>query len=657
MPTSFIKSFGEAPIACGKIGVMLLLLVVSWLRLPEELCAQDAGTLRTQSKKYEWRLIKPAGFDREIPVLIVDFEADGYRTYEFWENVAQEVQKRISSDHPGEKPRISFYGHGGLVSPEKAVEDDQWFVAAMGIGANMQVMVFPKFQFPETLWEGLNNLYDTAHAAVDLLTAISAFNTHGMTPSVAAFSNSVETLVKAGQLLQEGKLWDGYRDLSISEEVKKEVFFKHIVTFGALFPNFKISEKLLQRVQGKCVHVVPEEASKQVRGNFPVEGVENFPIQNAPKHGDWPKYDDSPEGRKSRQTLLETLAPLMAGTTPTKRDRDQNYDGWLDRVQEMRQQLENWVNALANDNTSPPDPKYWGTKLYLYVTDEILRLVQEDSHHPVDRRRFKHPEIVLHEVVLFMSLYLSNLETWQNGAREQVTIHWQAAFEEMERLGKKDPANALIAWIKAHIQGDLHRVLSEAYQFNKAKNPTLAFFDLLSDYEAVIPAFYRGIKSLHKDLALYPELRATLTLVELFFSGSLKEGLLGERGFALLKAVEEADEMGLLTPKDRRQLEMIRKARRERNDPKPYPPFFPPRGGGAGRVETMPGALPIVPQTPEWLEGGVRLEGQYQTIPDTTGMTDELGDKTLGSRPEAGAPVWEFEQSGQKYKAGRIRIR
>jgi len=55
--------------------------------------------------------------------------------------------------------------------------------------------------------------------------------------------------------------------------------------------------------------------------------------------------------------------------------------------------------------------------------------------------------------------------------------------------------------------------------------------------------------------------------------------------------------------------------------------------------------------------GGVWLCAQYQTVADETGEADALGQEAVRSRPESGSRVWEFEKSGQKYKAGSIRTR
>jgi len=323
------------------------------------------GTSVALSKDGQWEFDR----DRGIAVRIVELD-------ESWQNVAKEVREHIKSQYPGEEPRVGFYGHGGLVSPEEAVKNDLPFVKALGLAARMHVMIFPKLPFPEkntlkeipkealkrqlktplkppiaTLTEtttkalgslAYENLYATAHAAVRILEGVSAFNKafnedcgrpskDCMSLSLAGFSDSVEAIVKMGQLLEnrERKIWDGYRDIQIPEDVLKDVYLDNIVTFGAhlppLFPKFKVSDELLRRVRGKFTNIVPEESWKQWMMNRQIEGegVENFPIKNAPVHGEWSDYLKS---SKSHQALLETIAPFFRGEKPVKLNRDRRID-------------------------------------------------------------------------------------------------------------------------------------------------------------------------------------------------------------------------------------------------------------------------------------------------------------------------------------------
>src|SRR5437867_9729909 len=48
----------------------------------------------------------------------------------------------------GDPVRVGFYGHGAFVTSAE-VQYDTLFVAALGVAADMDVMVFPQWRFPE----------------------------------------------------------------------------------------------------------------------------------------------------------------------------------------------------------------------------------------------------------------------------------------------------------------------------------------------------------------------------------------------------------------------------------------------------------------------------------------------------------------------------
>jgi hypothetical protein len=240
-----------------------------------------------------------------------------------WEKVAQDVQKHIGAKVSGQEVHVGFYGHGAFVKPEELLKHDLPFVAALGLVARMDVMIFPQLPFPEKnplqdipqeilqmpLIDLLKNplevieiarnkahqlasesRYATAHATVRLTAGISAFHRQRMTPSLAAFSNSALVIVKMGQLLEHGMISDSYQTIPVAQEVRQSLYVKNVVTFGYPLPYGHVSAALSHRISGVFTNVVPERFWKQLWGNFPLQGaVENVSVSWAPAHNEWPR--------------------------------------------------------------------------------------------------------------------------------------------------------------------------------------------------------------------------------------------------------------------------------------------------------------------------------------------------------------------------------
>jgi hypothetical protein len=247
-----------------------------------------------------------------------------------WEKVAQDVQKHIGSKGSRQEVQVGFYGHGAFVKPEALLKHDLPFVAALGLVARMDVMIFPHLPFPEKnplqdipqdilqmpLIDLLKNplevieiarnkarqlasesRYATAHATVRLTAGISAFHRQRMTPSLAAFSNSALVIVKMGQLLEHGMISDSYKTIPVAQDVRQSLYVKNVVTFGYPLPYGHVSTALSHRISGAFTNVVPEGFWKQLWGNFPLQGaVENVAVPWAPSHNEWPRlHPQGPE--------------------------------------------------------------------------------------------------------------------------------------------------------------------------------------------------------------------------------------------------------------------------------------------------------------------------------------------------------------------------
>jgi len=239
-----------------------------------------------------------------------------------WEQVAQDVQAYLRTTVSGRPVRVGFYGHGAFVTPVE-VQNDILFVAALGVAAEMDVMVFPHWRFPqknplvELPWNmlltqlndplknpvetvldtlktkgrqfALENHYATAHAAVRLAEAISAFHARQMTPALAAFSNSALVMVRLGEILESGQIADGYTTLAVADDVRQGLYLTNVVTFGYPVPHGQVSAALQQRIRGTLANVMPVECWQQLGSNFPLRGAQNLPVSWAPAHADWPR--------------------------------------------------------------------------------------------------------------------------------------------------------------------------------------------------------------------------------------------------------------------------------------------------------------------------------------------------------------------------------
>ena len=296
---------------CALCIVLLLVLLDATMAAGESRPASPGGQDST------WTYVSPFGSALSLPIRIVGED-------EPWEQVVQDVQAHLAASIAGRPVRVGFYGHGAFIKRTE-VQHDLPFVAALGIAAEMDVMVFPHWRFPDkapyidipqqVLQDQLNNhrgetvletitrnarqhaldhRYATAHAAVRLAEGISAFHTRRMTPFVAAFSNSALVLVRLGQLLEQDWISDGYKSITVNESVRQGIYLNNVVTFGYPLPNGQVSAGLQQRIRGTWMNVVPAECWKQLAGNFLLRGGKNLAVSWAPAHANWPRL--SPQG-------------------------------------------------------------------------------------------------------------------------------------------------------------------------------------------------------------------------------------------------------------------------------------------------------------------------------------------------------------------------
>jgi hypothetical protein len=286
-----------------------------------------------------WKYVQLARATDWFPVRMV--AAD-----EPWAQVVQDVQQRLGTAGTSRAVRVGFYGHGAFIPPVE-VQQDLLFVVALGLAAEMDVMLFPHWQFPDRapFWElprqmlqerflpprqppedslgvvvtrtlqqwALEHRRSTAQAVVRLAEGIHAFHTQHMTPSLAAFSNSALVIVRLGELLAQGTISDGRDAIGVPDAVRQGVYVRNIVTFGYPLPQGTVTPALRQRVQGTFVNVVPAHCWAQLGGNFPLRGaVQNVPVSWAPSHAGWPQL--APTGPE-----VALLGALLGGRADAQR--------------------------------------------------------------------------------------------------------------------------------------------------------------------------------------------------------------------------------------------------------------------------------------------------------------------------------------------------
>ena len=319
-------------------GYLRLIALLPLVLLSAVVAAGERPPLAPWEHSSKWRHVELSGSGAPMPVRLVGED-------EPWEHVVQDVQASRQRNMSERPVRVGFYGHGAFVTSAQ-LQADLLFVVALGLAADMDVMLFPRWRFPEQNplvalpWNLLQsqlstsfkhpaatvvdtvkrqgrqfaraNQHATAHAALRLAEGLSAFHAQHMTPSLAAFSNSALVTVRLGQLIESGRITDGYEDIAVAEIVRQNMYLTNIVTFGYPLPNGQVSAALRQRVRGTWVNVVPAECWKQWGANFLLRGAENLPVSWAPSHADWPRLSPhSPE--------VTVLGALLGGRSEVRR--------------------------------------------------------------------------------------------------------------------------------------------------------------------------------------------------------------------------------------------------------------------------------------------------------------------------------------------------
>ncbi len=113
------------------------------------------------------------------------------------------------------------------------------------------------------------------------------------------------------------------------------------------------------------------------------------------------------------------------------------------------------LRLLAEEMLAQGDARHWFSRIYQYVTEEMIEAC--------GRWEVTHPTWALRLIPGFHELYMRSLQ----GTAEP---HWQEAFDAIADATRQTASGALPFWralvagARAHIEGDLPRVLASTYR-------------------------------------------------------------------------------------------------------------------------------------------------------------------------------------------------
>ena len=155
-------------------------------------------------------------------------------------------------------------------------------------------------------------------------------------------------------------------------------------------------------------------------------------------------------------SVLERGAELVSPATPARALYDDpGPELWSEAEEILRVQRD-----LATQMEQTDEPKRWFTRVYAYVTENMINHVRAGYA--------KHPAWVLRLIPIFHRIYLWNVRAHDAG--RPCELQWREAFGAMEgKRGKRrnDPhyriGYGLYKAVRAHIDEDLPRTLAEVW--------------------------------------------------------------------------------------------------------------------------------------------------------------------------------------------------
>lgn len=171
--------------------------------------------------------------------------------------------------------------------------------------------------------------------------------------------------------------------------------------------------------------------------------------------------------------------PEPAPNSDSGRDRGGMVD--LDQLRMQARETLAEQQATAAELSAADDPKQWFARVYAIVTEEMITLV--------DSGRLQYPDWALRLIPDFHIHYTRNLQGYMRG--EEIEGPWQKAWSRCEQTDPRRPIvpiiSGMLAGVRAHIESDLPRSLSQVYLAHYRS--THHYKDFRSDYLAMAEVF------------------------------------------------------------------------------------------------------------------------------------------------------------------------
>lgn len=147
------------------------------------------------------------------------------------------------------------------------------------------------------------------------------------------------------------------------------------------------------------------------------------------------------------------------------------------------------LRALADELEANGDARHWFARIYEYVTACQLEACRDGTS-------ITHRAWAMRLVPRFFTYFADNLRRASGDAPAEVEAHWAAAFSAVESGTGPGQRSALVFWrsltegARAHIEGDLPRVLADVYRDHYAARCDYVRFR--ADFLLMAPIFGRA---------------------------------------------------------------------------------------------------------------------------------------------------------------------
>jgi Family of unknown function (DUF5995) len=176
--------------------------------------------------------------------------------------------------------------------------------------------------------------------------------------------------------------------------------------------------------------------------------LENWQRKNGGKQKTW------------RETgKLRGDPPVRSQTEPPNKnivEDEATYKQLLASVKNLLKDQRARAEAMKDEKTGVVDDyKYWFTKVYSYVTENMLEFIEQGT--------FYYPTAVLHDVLYFDKIFADNLKAPDSKREDHWRTAWNTASKQQNNTLPFDTGEvvlSLVAGMLAHIRFDLPRALA-----------------------------------------------------------------------------------------------------------------------------------------------------------------------------------------------------